>query len=171
MPETDDFRGYAFSRSRIGHSARYVGRTSYWKLYAIENYLRVVIHSVLKAQLGAEWWDIVIDDGKKEEVEKMKAKSARLPGHTSSGRHDVYYLYLSDLVRIMTATRHLLISSVPDIDEWRVRIDQVRHPRNLVGHMNFPATSDRSRIDALYADLNQLISRLERDPVIALEIP
>jgi hypothetical protein len=49
---------------------------------------------------------------------------------------------------------------ISDIDAWIARIEQVRLPRNIVGHMNWPNKVDRQRIDVVYADLHQLVQRL-----------
>lgn len=59
---------------------------------------------------------------------------------------------------------------VPDIDEWILKIADVRIPRNLVGHMNFPNHPDRQRIDTVYSDFETLVARIENSG-IAMKIP
>ena len=49
---------------------------------------------------------------------------------------------------------------VPDIDQWVARIEQVRLPRNIVGHMNWLSMTDRQRIDVFHADVQHLIQHL-----------
>ena len=59
MPKAaSDFRNFAFDSKRISTSGKDVGAKVYPKLYAIENLIRVVVHSVLTAQLGQNWWTL-----------------------------------------------------------------------------------------------------------------
>jgi len=66
------------------------------------------------------------------------------------GRHDIYYVFLPDLNNIIRANSNLLLPVVPDIDNWMLRIEEIRLPRNIVGHMNFPNKPDRQRIDDIH---------------------
>ena len=75
-------------------------------------------------------------------------------------RHEVYYTFLSDLNAIITAHSHLFRPTIPDIDQWIARIEQIRLPRNIVGHMNWPSSTDRQRIDVFYKDFQALIKKL-----------
>jgi hypothetical protein len=85
--------------------------------------------------------------------------------------HGVYYLFLSDLNKIITPNSHLFRPHVPDIDQWIARIEQIRVPRNIVGHMNWLTAVDRTRIDVLYADLQQLVKLLANDRRLVMTIP
>lgn len=171
MAGLQDFRTQAFSRPRIDACGRYLGHHTYWKLYSIENYLRVILHSVLSAQIAPNWLDSVIEPAMKRNVERLKRDYQARPAHTSPGRHDLYYLYLSDLTRIMATTRHLLIALIPDIDSWILKTEGVRIPRNLVGHMNFPNSSDRNRIDVLHQEVSELLRKVEQEGSVAISIP
>jgi len=167
----EDFRGYPFARPRVDECGRFLGERSYWKLYSIENYLRVIVHSVLSAQIAPAWWDDVVDPTTKKRIVALKKDYLKKPMHTSPGSHDIYYLYLSDLTKILTATRHLVGVVIKDIDSWVVKLESVRIPRNLVGHMNFPNAADRDRIDTLYIELGELMKRLENTPELTIKIP
>ena len=61
MPQGTDFRQSPFDVQRVQASGRHVGRNVYWKLYTIENLVRVVVHSVLSAQINAGWWSTAVD--------------------------------------------------------------------------------------------------------------
>ena len=63
MPTVRDFKKYSFHPSRIDRCGRHIGSKLYWKLYAIENTIRVVIHSVLSAQIGNQWWAAAVAPG------------------------------------------------------------------------------------------------------------
>lgn len=170
MPAVSDFRTYAFDRARVEAAGRNIGSRVYWKLYAIENLLRVLVHSVLTAQAGANWWIVAVDPKLQQRVaDRMKGYASR-PWHSTPGKHDVYYTFLSDLSKIITANSHLFKPIIPDIDQWIARIEQVRLPRNIVGHMNWPTTTDRQRIDVCHADLQQLVQHLASQGV-TLSVP
>ena len=160
MPRTADFRNYAFDSGRVDSSGKDVGRRVYWKLYAVENLIRVIVHSVLTAQVGPNWWNVAVDPGIQGQVRSRMAEYAKQPWHSTPGRHEVYYTFLSDLNKIVTANSHLFTPHIPDIDQWIARIEQVRLPRNIVGHMNWLSATDRNRIDVFYADVQHLSGHL-----------
>jgi hypothetical protein len=170
MAGIKDFRDSTFSRPRVEVCGRYLGHNSYWKLYAIENYLRVIMHSVLIAQIPAPWWDNAVDKKLKEKVAFVKNRYAIKPTHTSPGKHDIYYAFLPDLNKIILANSNLFRSSIPDIDTWIPKIEDIWIPRNLVGHMNYPNVADRKRIDKLYYELSKLMEHLENS-ILDIKIP
>jgi len=49
------------------------------------------------------------------------------------------------------------------------RVEQVRLPRNVVAHMNWPSGTDRKRIDVFHDDLQALSSTLAAR--VAMGIP
>jgi hypothetical protein len=171
MPGMPDFRALPFSRSRVDNCGRYLGHHTYWKLYSIENYIRVMLHSALSVQIAPNWWDTAVDPPTKRNVEKLKQDYLARPVHALPGRHEIYYLYLSDLTRIMVGTRHLLMPLIPDIDSWIAKVEGIRIPRNLIGHMNFPSATDRNRIDLLHRELGDLMRKLEQNRTLEIAIP
>jgi hypothetical protein len=160
MPKPADFRNYTFDSTRVDLSGKDVGKKVYWKLYAVENVIRVLAHSVLLAQVGADWWTLTVDPAIKASVEYRKADYAARPWHSTPGRHEIYYAFLSDLNKIITANSHLFAPHIPELDQWIVRLEQLRLPRNIVGHMNWLSATDRQRIDVVYADLQHLLRHL-----------
>jgi len=170
MPTVSDFRSYAFDHVRVDAAGRNIGGRVYWKLYAIENLVRVVVHSVLTAQAGVGWWSVAVDPGLRQRVTNRMNDYASRPWHSTPGRHDIYYTFLSDLSKIIAANSHLFKPIIADIDQWIARLEQVRIPRNIVGHMNWPSQIDRQRIDVCYADLQQLVRHLANQG-FALSVP
>jgi hypothetical protein len=156
-----DFRTLAFDTDRVAASGRHVGRRVFPKLYAIENILRSIIHSILSAQSGANWWDTMVAQNIKDKVEKFRDKYARRPRHSSPGRHGIYYLDLFDLNEIIRSNVALFRAPIPDIDNWMVNIEQLRLPRNVVAHMNWLHKTDRGRIDVFHEDLLSLVVHLQ----------
>lgn len=160
MPVVGDFRNYAFDRTRVDASGKDVGRKVYWKMYAIENLIRVLVHSVLTVQAGTNWWADAVDPGIQKQVSNRMAEYAKHPWHSNPGKHHIYYTFLPDLNKIIVAHSHLFKPVIHDIDQWVAKIEQIRLPRNVVGHMNWPSATDRQRIDVFYADIQQLMNQL-----------
>ncbi len=160
MPIAGDFRNFGFDLKRIDQCGRFVGRRVYWKLFAVENLLRIFMHSALSVQIAPNWWDLAVDPNIRKKALRVRQAYARSPWQTSPGRHDIYCVFLPDLNNIIRANSNLLLPVVPDIDTWIVRIEEVRLPRNLVGHMNYPTKSDRQKIDEVYKDAPYLIECL-----------
>lgn len=171
MPAVADFRNKPFAIKDVKNSGGYLGRTSYAKLYLIENILRVIIHSVLSAQLNANWWNTAVDEPIRKHVDRFKKRYIRRPWHTRPGSHDIYYTQLGHLSEIMRSNRNYFDPIVADVDQWVVDIERLRMPRNIVGHMNFPNKTDTKRIDVLYADCLALIKQFLTSKLVPLKIP
>jgi hypothetical protein len=166
-----DYRTFAFDVARVISSAKFVGRGPYWKLYAAENLLRVVVHTVLSLQIpGGDWWTQTVAPDVQKEANAAAKRYAARPWHTSPGVHGIYYITLYQLTEIIRTSSHLLTAAVPDVDQWILRLETVRYPRNIVGHMNFPTKTDQKRIDVLYDDVHALATKLVSDGY-GLKIP
>jgi hypothetical protein len=170
MAPARDFRRYGFAADRINRCAHYIGGESYWKLYAIENTLRVVINSVLTAQFGPNWWSVAVDPRITRDAQRFRGQYTSRPRHASPGRHDIYLVFLSQLNQIIRIHSNLFRPVISDVDRWIARLEGIRLPRNLVGHMNFPNYYDRGRINNSYQRLPTLLTRL-RDKGIQILIP
>lgn len=170
MPAARNFQHYAFDKHRIVRGGKFVGRESYWKLYAIENLVRVIIHSILTVQISANWWNIAVDPNVQRDAGRRQRQYARRRTGTDPGGHGIYYVFLAELNNIIRANSNLFLPIVPDIDEWVARLERVRPPRNVVGHMNFPNWHDRKRISAVLEEFVGLVMRLQESG-ITLEVP
>jgi hypothetical protein len=135
MPAPTDFRTFTFDLVRVDSAGKNVGRGVYWKLYAIENIVRVIIHSVLVVQIGPGWWATATGSQIQKRVAGFMAAYAKKPWHSTPGKHEIYYTFLGDLNEIIRANSHLFVPVIPDIDQWIARLEQIRAPRNIVGHM------------------------------------
>jgi len=170
VPSISDFRASAFDVQRVQESGKYIGNNVYWKLYSIENIIRVVINSVLTGQIGPTWWSIAVKPSLAAKALRVKAQYIQRPWHNQPGTHDIYYIFFPDLNEIIRANSHLFLPAIPDVDQWIVRIEQIRLPRNIVGHMNWPSAIDRKRVDALFSDLLGLVEQII-DEGLRLAIP
>ena len=160
MPRIRDFRHSTFGLKRVESCGRYVGSKLYWKLYAVENAMRVVIHSVLTAQVGANWWSLTVDPAIASKASRFRTHYAARPQNASPGLTDIHLVFLSDLTEILRANSHLFLPIIPDTNTWIATLEAIRVPRNLVGHMNFPNAFDKAAIDSAYAGLPLLIKRV-----------
>ena len=165
MPLVRDFRNASFRLDRIGRCGRHVGSKLYWKLYAIENTLRVVVNSVLTLQIGANWWGVAVDPQVVSKASRFRAHYAARPRNTSPGAEDIHLIFLSDLTEIIRANSHQFLPLVADANNWIAALESIRVPRNLVRHMNFPNAFDKAAIDSAYSQLPSLIIQLQLNGV------
>ena len=163
MTTAKDFRAAtAFDAKAVDRSGKDVAKRTYWKLYSIENAVRVLIHSLLNAQIGAQWWASAVDKKLQNKAEGFRKKYTARPWHTPPGTHDIYYIDLADLNEIIRANSNLFLPVVADIDQWMAKLEQIRLPRNVVAHMNWPSDTDRKRIDVLYDDVQTLLQAVSK---------
>lgn len=172
MGAAADFRSAgAFNLSHVDTSGRDVGRRVYWKLYAIENVIRVIVHSVLSIQIEPNWWPRAVDTRIQTKAERYRANYTASPWHSSPGVHGIYFIDLADLNEIVRANSNHFLPIIPDVDQWMARIEQVRLPRNVVAHMNWPNKTDRRRIDVFYDDVRTLAAHLSSSRRLTLTSP
>jgi hypothetical protein len=170
MPIVRDFRNYSFLPARIDRCGRNIGTRLYWKLYAIENTIRIVIHSVLTVQIGPNWWALGVDRRIAAKAQSFRRSYAAKPKNALPGTHDIHLVFLSDLTEIIRANSNLFAPVIPTTNQWIATLEGIRVPRNLVGHMNFPNAYDRTTIDSAYAQLPSLLVDLTAFP-IPIDIP
>ena len=160
MPIVRDFRNYSFQASRVDRCAKNVGGKLYWKLYALENTVRIVINSVLLIQIGQQWWTAAVAPPVRTEAQRRRNRAAARPQHASPGVHDIYLVGLFELIEILRVNSHLFLHIIPETNQWVATLEGIRPSRNLVGHMNFPNAYDRNAIDGAYRQLPNLVARL-----------
>jgi hypothetical protein len=164
MSTTRDFREHEFDARRVDAAGRNVASHAYWRLYAVENLLRVFVHSVLTAELEPDdWWTLTASQKMKESVASKKADYASQPHHSKPGKHDIYYILLSELTKIITIHRNLFEPVVGNFDALILRLEDIRLPRNIVGHANWPSKEDRALIGSLHKELQLLLGRLPKE--------
>src|SRR4051812_49407970 len=114
MPLVRDFRSTSFNLDRIDRCGRYVASKLYWKLYSVENTLRVVINSVLTLQVGGNWWSVAVDPDVVRQASRVRAHYAAKPRNANPGRENIHLVFLSDLTEILRENSHLFLPVVPD---------------------------------------------------------
>jgi len=181
MSTVVDFRHSSrFEVKRVNENGRFMGRTAYWRLYFIENTLRVVINTVLSIQVDPRpyptWWEYLYHGTTlMRDADRARRQYLGSSPHTYPGRHGIYYVYLRDLGTIMHDNSVYFEPIMPEVDEWVLKIESVRLPRNCVGHMNLINAEDRHQINRLYYDCKGLIRKLQKVEVgpekLVLQIP
>jgi hypothetical protein len=160
MAAATDFRKFTFLPRRVDRCGRSIGSDSYWKLYSIENTVRVVVNSVLSKQIPLQWWASAVNPKVALNAQKRRARYAAKPKHANPGAHDIYLIDLFDLTEILRINSHLFRPIIPETDQFLVALEAMRFSRNIIGHMNFPNSYDRAAVDAAYKQLPMILSRL-----------
>jgi len=169
MPTVSDFRLLQFDFNATVKSGKYIGRQSYWKLYAVENFFRVIIHSILSINIPNDWWNFAVNKTIREKAERFQQNYLKKLWHGKPGAHGIYYVDLRDLNEIIRANAVLFDSVIPDLDKWIIGIEELRLPRNIIAHMNFPSQTDKKRIDVFYDDCLSLVTLVQNK--VGLKIP
>lgn len=169
MAVARDFRLISFNRLAVDNSGKVIGRQTYWKLYFIENTFRVVIHTVLSVQISNDWWTKAVDNEIQKKAIRFQNNYLKKTWHGKPGSHGIYYIDLGDINEILRANSHLFTPIIPNLDKWMIGIEELRLPRNVVAHMNFPSKTDVKRIDVFYDDCVELIELVQSK--ISLAIP
>ena len=95
-----DFREYSYSNDRVLACGKYLGNNTYWKIFVIENLIRIMIHSILSVQYhkGTEWWEDLAGDAKKS-YERNKQRYVQ----------DRFFLVLNQVNYLNSSSRYLAI--------------------------------------------------------------
>lgn len=167
-----DFRKKSkFILENVIGNGDYLGRTTYGKLYTVENLYRIIIHSVLLVQVDPDWWSVATPPAIQRKAQDSKDNYLEKPWYTIPGQHFIYFINLNDLNEIARRNSGSFEPIIPTIDNWVQKIEDMRLPRNVVAHMNFPNRRDRKRIDIIYEDFKALISNIQNEGKLILEIP
>ncbi len=159
-----------FDSNAVDRCGKYVGRQTYWKLYTIENIFRVVIHSVLSIEIPTplDWWYVAVDNTIREKAERFQKNYLKRFWHGRPGTHGIYYIDLKDLNEILRANANLFDPVIPELDKWILGIEELRWPRNVLAHMNFPSKTDIKRIDVFYDDCLKLLGLVQAKLTITI---
>jgi hypothetical protein len=98
-----------------------------------------------------------VDPDLREKVAGVRGQYAGLLGRAPTGRHDLYFTFLPQLNDILRPNSHLFVPVVPDVDQWLVRIERLRLPRNMVGHSNWPTVAAGRTIQDTHTAARKLV--------------
>jgi len=166
-----DYRDTAFNLRMLKSYARVIGKDYYTKLYVSENILRATIHSVLRFQVGPDWWNQTVDPGIRGTANLVRNRYIMAPTTRNPGRHDIYCVYLSNLGKILFDTKGYFYHVFPNIEKVIIAIEKVQLPRNLTGHMNILTANDKRYVTNFYKLCLDLAKKLDRTPPYIFEYP
>ncbi len=172
MSQVGDFRRTStLAIDKIDMGGKYVGKKSYWRLYAIENLYRIIIHSVLLAEFGNNWWTTVTSRKKQKDIIKLQERYKNSPWPSFPGKHEIYYMYLPDLNKIVGENVGRFRPVIQDIDDVILNIEKIGLSRNVIAHMNFPNRTDRERIDNVHEYIKKMVLAVEENKMLELKVP
>lgn len=166
-----DYRNFNWNIAGLTSYGKKLGKDYYWKIYVLENTIRVIIHSVLAIQVGPDWWDKVVDPGIRGNALTIRNKYLTQAPQRSPGRHDIYCTYLPSLGRILFDNKGYFYPLLPEVEKFIIGLERIRLSRNLIGHMNVLTGVDKRSITNFYKFSILMAKKLERLPNFQLQYP
>jgi hypothetical protein len=166
----NDYRAFPYNERTLLSYGNILGRQYYWKIYASENILRLIIHSILSVQINGEWWKGAVDPDIIKEATKVRNKYNNMYANKIP-KHDIYCIYLPMLERILADNYPKFEYYLPQIDELIISLNSVIIPRNLLGHMNTLDNIDRGKIGELYKICLKCLKILSETKNLVLKYP
>lgn len=132
---------------------------AYLYLYAVENYLRLFIETVGKAQYGDDYFDqLTIPTSVTKNINGRKKKEAKNQWLRIRGYSDLYYLDFKDLGAIIGNNWSLFKSHFPDQAWISSKIDELGDIRNLVAHNSYLGDHEREVIRIYFKSIVRQIT-------------
>jgi len=166
-----DYRNFNWNAAVLTTYGKELGKDYYWKIYVSENTIRVIIHSVLAIQVGADWWDKVVDPGIRGTATSIRKKYLTQMPPRNPGKHDIYCTYLPNLGRILFDNKGYFYPLIPEIEKIIIGLERIQLPRNLVGHMNVLTIKDKRAITIFHKLSISTVKKLEKLPNFQLKYP
>jgi hypothetical protein len=166
-----DYRNFNWNTTVLTSYGKQLGKDHYWKIYVLENTIRVIIHSVLAIQVGPDWWNKVVDPRIRGTAVTIRNKYLTQTPSRNPGRHDIYCTYLPNLGRILFDNKGAFYPLLPEVEKIIIGLERIRLPRNLIGHMNVLTARDKRSITNFYKLCTSTVRKLERLPHFQLQYP
>lgn len=153
-----DFRNKSFSDiSIVIDSAKYSGNRFYYKLFVIENLIRIIINTILINDYPLpDWWEHAVDGRLKKSW------------HGRSSHHGIYHVFLKELNTIMINNRNFIETYISDLDSLILEIENFNVSRRKIAHTKFLNSSDITQLDTLYDLTKRLTKELSNRLVILI---
>lgn len=106
---------------------------AYPHIYVIENTLRKII--LKKFSNNSKWWkEEIVPKDVIEYAEKIRTAESKHPWMPKRGKHQVYYLGLEELYKILNKHWDKSFAWIGNREEFRVWINELIPIRNMVAH-------------------------------------
>jgi hypothetical protein len=166
---TPEFPGLSVVHAQEG---KRMAEQVYPLLYFFENSARDLIHGVLRAQVGADWWSQIASTRLQGKASDRLGDEGREAWHGGRGAHAVFYVDLTDLPRIVGHPRAWEYFKLifPRGSWFEGVVDDMNVSRRVVAHMNPLGADDIKLVAAGFAKwTRQLVAR--RAQIEALLVP
>lgn len=146
----NDFRNKPYNLNSIVFSGKYSGNRFYYKLFIIENLIRIILHTILtnESPSTSNWWNDCVPNYLKK------------PWHRRSPHHGVYHLFLKDLIDILRRNRPLIEPHVSNFNELILEIELFNNARRKIAHTKYLNADDLDKLDNLYSRTKSLIKKI-----------
>ena len=147
------------SASQIGKSLA-LGADVFPLIYQIENSIREFISKRL-SKTDQNWWSTRVPNDVQKAIAHTITREKRYPYRDLRGNHPLFYANFTDLKKIIAANHIDFIDAIPDIDWFKVKMDEVYMARNNLAHCVPLAKDDVSRIALFHRDWARLMSSVK----------
>jgi hypothetical protein len=134
-------------RATVPHVMPSAALACYARWWQYETWLREIIYVELRAQLGAEWVDIV--DSRRQGKDATSLR--HMP--TADGENPLAYLDTTPLLDLLDYDWSLFELSLIDHDAWNGRRSELLKIRHRIMHLRRPHPDDLGRIEQTLRDL------------------
>lgn len=149
--------GMSATRAR---DAKLMAEKVYPMLYVFENSAREVISTILRREVGQDWWEQVVPKKVQATAAKHKADEAKDPWHGKRGAAPIDYLLLSELPSIVGTPRawpHFepLFGRMSWFQEL---VNDFNVSRRVASHMNPLEADDVKNVEAAFRKWAKLLA-------------
>jgi Swt1-like HEPN len=118
----------------------------YTRLYVLENSARNVIHRVMTAKHGADWWSKKAPAKVQKNVQDRKNKEDKRPWTGKRGSHEIHYSDFGDLQNIILANWADFEDVFQEVAFITRTLGGLEPMRNITAHNNRVAQKEEDRL-------------------------
>ena len=144
-------RTYPLVSERLGAAGRNLGSEVYPRLFLLENSIRCLISRRL-SKSASNWWDTLVPRAVQENVSRTMKREKRCPYRRPRGSSELSYANFSDLRDIILANGAHFRDVIPDMEWFKVKMDEVYMARNSLAHCVSLSNEDILRITVFFGD-------------------
>ena len=135
----------------------------YFKLYCLENFLRLFTENVAINNLGIKYWELL--KIKKEILEKIKSRKEKEEQNrwlSLRGNSNIFYMDFDDIRRLIISNWNLFATYFPDQPWITQRLTDLYKIRNLIAHNSYIDRNDQKTLDTFANNIyNQLVKTMK----------
>jgi hypothetical protein len=129
----------------------------YAAIAAFENSARAFIKKRLLEEVGDNWWEECVPEGRRKKAESQRDEENKIRWHAKRGESLLEYTELEDLAAILTTKPDYFTPFVSSIDWAKNIFKTVERSRNIIMHSGYMESEDVERLRVVLRDwLNQI---------------